>query len=338
MTFPAGEPKKVEHDYWYSVQFKVMATYTARNKFGNFALSKRDLETLDYALRNHLIGGLLKDAIDNEAAVFVHPLFANVYFPRRKIAETTYACNTPLFHVRIGSVSELPYGGYARLVFLDLLRRARIQQTPEINLGLSLYEYVRELGLHDNGRIVNQIKDNLFRLADTSFSLRSYRPETHPLSKTLGTTEDQVNFYICKNRSFWRDDHSEKIRQHYWKREITLTDEMFKLACKGGFPSDIRIFSRLVKSTLAFDLMLWLPWRIALLNRTHDKFVKIPLVQLKEQFYPSMPNLDQNEFKRKLKDNANLLFHLYPDLDKSLGFDDKGTSLILQNKHVKFLK
>lgn len=290
-------------------------TYTPRNEFGSHRFSKKASDKLIHAQKNGLINSSFHGTVNDIYTIYINHFLAHFYFPRTHTNDSLLTYKNPFQRVDISGLRGLPYGGYARLILLDMMRRARIQKTREICLGMSLGQYLEDLGVHNNGPRMSLIQELLYRFKSTSFCLEERTEQSFK-----GGVERRLKTLVLP-----------VFDRSLGELRVVLSQGMLTLACSDGYPIDFRIFSRLVKNTLAFDLMLWLTWCIGSLSKTDKPSIEISLETLGGQFYPSTPDFDQYEFKRKLRNNVKILFEINSELEKFISFDARGNVLVITN-------
>jgi hypothetical protein len=278
---------------------------------------------------------------ESKGISFMNPFFAQIYFPHVTQKDSFYLVHRQGFTYELwGGKLGLPTGSYPRLILLDLFRRSVIQKSRVINLGSTVKEYLTSLGLGYNGRIATEVHLTLMQMMQTGITLTQSKNEKQTFNLNAATgvcVAERENFVFIENLDVWRVGEQKPL---YWTRTISLSPRFYEyIQVQSKMPFDFRLFTLLAKTknTLAFDLLLWLPYRVNLLNMNSAPMATITIQQLHDQFDPYSP-APLYKFKDRLRKSLQLVCAIVPGLSDLLSFSNDGRSLLVKNKPLKFLK
>ena len=158
----------------------------------------------------------------------------------------------------------VPYGGLARLLLCHVITTALKQNSPTIDLGSTLTEFCARVDLTPsggrNGRL-RYLLDQLQRLATCSIT---YEWETiTPGRRDL--RGDQL--FVVSGYHFWHLGAT-ATSEAADGGSITLSDKFWSEVVSSCFPLDFRKAQMLRGNPTAYDLYLWLTYRLGALQRS----------------------------------------------------------------------
>jgi len=208
---------------------------------------------------------------------------------------------TQVFNPQTGKPERfgLPYGPKPRLMLALLNTVIFNQKTPEIKLGNSLTDFVgHHLGLDTGGRTINDIKNQLARLA-TSMISGTYQLEAGH------TYQDSLNL-IRGFDVWWTKDANQR---HLWGNYIRFSDDYFNDIMVHGVPVDKRALSALSGNALALDIYAFLAHRLH--HIPPSKPLLISWKAIKDQFGQSYGRMDK--FKAVFRHTLKMVKAVYQD-------------------------
>ena len=153
--------------------------------------------------------------------------------------------------------TKLPYGNLPRLLLAWVCTEAVRTQSRELILGRSLADFMRSVGVYDDGGAVRRrLRDQMQRL------FRSYVE----LSYEDAHGSRFVNSAIAKRGEFWWDI-KHPGQSSLWESKIELGEEFFHEVITNPIPLDLNTLKSLKRSPLGLDLYLWLTYRTFALKR-----------------------------------------------------------------------
>jgi len=145
----------------------------------------------------------------------------------------------------------LPFGPKARMILMHINQRALFSQSPVIEIGESLTQFVgKVLKLDSKGRNIKTVKDQLARLAAASIR--------------LGIVRDgqaiTINSNIVTAFDLWfpKDERQRVL----WPSTVSLSLDYFQNLIEHAVPVDETHIAALSHSSLALDIYSWLAQRL----------------------------------------------------------------------------
>lgn len=240
--------------------------------------------------------------------------------PHKKTTEAFYKRSNGNFHLELSQNTAnvgLPYGSIPRLLLAFMATQAVKTQSPEINLGDNLSQFLAALGLSRTGGRwgnITRVKDQMRRLAFCNMTLSRVEIDEN------GTTETFKNLQIARSGSFhWAKDPNQK---DLWDSTVVLSDDFYLEIINHPVPLDMEILKALKQSPLALDIYSWLTYRT---SYQKGRSKPIPWDSLQAQFGADYPKTAQGranfklEFKKKLKVVTKLYTGANVDADAKNG-------------------
>jgi len=246
---------------------------------------------------------------DSDEIIYQHGIFAQVGLPRSKQQGRTFErkFKNASIEIEAGKLwlggkwveQPLPYGPKPRLALIHLNSEAIRTQSPQIEIGRSVSEFLRRIGLPDqDGRAYNMFKRQMMALAAATLSIGFTIDGVDTTLRTIPIEEFKA--WIVNNEK----------QGALWPGELTLSRSYFESLKAHAVPLDPRAVGALSHSALALDWYSFLSRRLYQLNRP----VKLPFLSLQEQFgqeYTSKTSYQ--DFKKEfLKVNKQVLA-VYPE-------------------------
>jgi hypothetical protein len=171
----------------------------------------------------------------------------------------------------------LPWGPKARLILMHLNSEAIRTKSPVVDVGDSLTDFVKRLGLDSNGRTVRSIKDQVGALSASLIRMAFVGPQG----------AYQINAQVVSGFDLW---FPKDARQRVlWPSVVQLSGDYFASLQAHAVPLDERAIAALSHSAMALDVYAWLAQR---LHRIPVKGRQmIPWPALKDQFGPDHSSL-----------------------------------------------
>ena len=190
----------------------------------------------------------------------------------------------------------LPWGPKARLILMHLNSSAIRTQSPEIDVGHSLTDFVKRIGLTTDGRTIRTIKDQVGALSVAMIRMAFQGPEGG----------FQINAQVVSGFDLWFSaDERQKV---LWPSTVRLSLDYFASLQSHAVPLDERAIGALSHSAMALDVYSWLAQRLHRIPKPHRQF--IPWVAVKEQFGPDFGRL--RKFREKFVEALRQVHAVYP--------------------------
>jgi len=198
-----------------------------------------------------------------------------------------------------------PYGTLPRLLIFWLTTEALRTGSQRLEIGGSLAEFMRKLGL-DSSRggkrsDAKRLRDQMERLfrARISFEYRDHQQQSwHDLQ------------IAPKGMLWWHHDLVEQ--PSLWENWVELGDEFFKAITAHPIPVDMNALQHLKGSALALDLYAWLTHE-AFRSSTRNKSRRVAWRSLHEQFGADYNDL--RNFSRKALEALGKIKVVFPGLE-----------------------
>ena len=150
-----------------------------------------------------------------------------------------------------GGLNKLPYGNLPRLLMAWVSTKAVRTRRRELILGRSLSEFMRKVGIFDDGGAMRRrLRTQMDRLFSASISL-IYEAEG---------VQARMSSFIADRAEFWWDP-KRPDEPVLWDSKIELGEKFFKEIIHRPLPLDLNILKALKRSPLGLDLYMWLSYR-----------------------------------------------------------------------------
>ena len=197
-----------------------------------------------------------------------------------------------------------PYGTIPRLLLFWITTEAVRTKNPRIELGNSLSNFMKELGLDpyqggkrsDIKRLQNQMK----RLFQSTISFNQY---------TKG--EAWLNMQVAPKGMVWWDEKKPN-QGTLFENWIQLGEDFFKAITSSPVPIDMRVLKALKRSPLALDFYAWASYTAYQTQQTGQSR-SLSWELLHEQFGSEYKKVD--EFARKAWNALRTVQAVYPELN-----------------------
>jgi len=260
-----------------------------------------------------------------------------------------------------GFEGKLPYGVYPRLLVSWISTEAVRTKSPEIELGESLNDFLRDvLGIQRGGGKngpSTRVSDQMARLFGAlitarygsrgdgrGFSLRNVAvvDEAHVNDRTmwqldnLGQAGEPPPIEQAKGDDearLWTPQASDQAGQ--WRSVVRLSNNFFRECVDSPVPIDQRAYKALYhsRSPLAMDIYSWLTYRM---SYTHRATRPIPwealALQFGSNFSQANPNQALRDFRKNFLTALKIVHLVYPQA--KVDITDKGVILLPSKPHV----
>ena len=173
----------------------------------------------------------------------------------------------------------IPNGGLARLLLAFIVTEAKTKNTRTIDLGRTLTAFCEKIHVTPsggkNGRL-HYVIDQIQRLATcaVTWEWESYTPGRRNI--------EGENLFVVDSYHFWHQTAS-ATREPIDGGSITLSQGFWDSVVSDCFPLDFRKAQLFRGRPTAYDLYLWLTYRLAALQRTGRPSVTLNYDQLHAQ-------------------------------------------------------
>ena len=177
-----------------------------------------------------------------------------------------------------GGDNRLPYGTLPRLLLAWVCTEAVRTQSRELQLGHSLAEFMRELGMNSDSGGTTGNRTRLRQQIDRLFSCNV------ELIQTAAGMKRGISSLIADERELWWD-YRQPNQDTLWQSRIRLGEKLYQEIVAHPVPIDMRILKAMRRSSLGLDLYMWLSYKTySLLTATGAKSQRLSWHQLYAQF------------------------------------------------------
>jgi hypothetical protein len=242
-----------------------------------------------------------------EELAFQHVVLCHLGFPRSYTATREFErrSGNVLLRLKAGEVFDgfdlvpqpLPYGSIPRLMLIAAISRAIQQKTRVIELGRSMSESLRNLGLADSGGAHwrNVVKQQQ-ALAAVEIVLGFMQGG---MAKTVKAPPfDEITAWVQ------RDDQQPTV----FPSHLILSEKFFAALEANAVPLDVRAVRALGRYPMALDVYTWLAHRLCRVRSNQGE--RISWLVLREQFGQEIG--DPKDFKKKLREALKRAQLVYP--------------------------
>jgi len=233
-------------------------------------------------------------------AFFPRP-FVQASLPYRQVRGHAFERRAGHLRLRIEAPEDigLPYGRYPRLLLAWLTTEAVRTRSPQLELGASLSEFLRALGVTVAGGEhgpIRRLREQMKRLFCAGITA----------TWDGGSSFDVEKLGIVRRAHLWRDPLAPDQPMGAGSF-VHLSQDFFDVVCASSVPFDLRAV-RALRSTMAVDIYLWASYRRFCLR---GRSALVPWRHLQWQFGNQCTS---SEFRRQFREAAAKVYALQPHL------------------------
>jgi len=236
---------------------------------------------------------------------FTHAVLCQVGLPRSKVdgREFMRQSGAAWVNVQAGYLDEgkgpvlqpIPYGVMPRLALAWVSSYAKRDNTREIPIGDSAAEFLRLMGMDDQGTRYTTLRRQMHALAACRLQL-GFKGRTYN-----GQPVEQFDAWLA---------NGEAQQQSLWPGMMVLSEGYFNSLMDSAVPLDNRALMALKGSALALDVYTWLAHR---LHRIEGRGVTLHWKALREQFAQEYTGKDADkDFKKEFLPALKKVLAAYP--------------------------
>ena len=240
-----------------------------------------------------------------EDMAFTHAVLCQVGLPRAKVDGERFLrqSGAAWLNVQAGYLDEgkgpvlqpIPYGVIPRLALAWVSTYAKRYSTREIPIGDSAADFLRLMGMDDQGARYATLRKQMHALAACRLQL-GFKGRTFN-----GQPIEQFDAWVSNNSNGQRS---------LWPGVMTLSEHYFWSLMDSAVPLDNRALMALKGSALALDVYCWLAHR---LYRIEGRGVTLHWKSLREQFGQEYAGKDPDkDFKKKFLPALKKVLAVYP--------------------------
>jgi hypothetical protein len=263
------------------------------------ALTKREAALIDSA------ADIATNPPNGEDMAFTHAVLCQVGLPRAKVEgrEFMRQSGAAWVNVQAGYLDEgrgpvlqpIPYGVMPRLGLAWVSTFAVRNKEREIHIGDSAAEFLRLMGMDDQGARYTSLRKQMHALAACRLQL-GFKGRTY-------------NGQPVQQFDAWISDKAANQRA-LWPGVMVLSEDYFRSLIDSAVPLDNRALMALKGSALALDVYAWLAHR---LHRIEGRGVVLHWKSLREQFAQEYAGKDPDkDFKKEFLPALRKVLAVYP--------------------------
>jgi hypothetical protein len=189
----------------------------------------------------------------------------------------------------------VPYGSRARLILLYLQTQAIRSQSPEVELGRSMDDWLGRMGISSGGKTRIDVRDQAERISACNLSFFWNDEGRSGFSKSTFVTDA-----ICMRTS--DTEHAES-----WTDTVCLSDKYFKALKDHPVPIWEPALREIGNRSMAMDIYVWLAYRLHVLECA----TPVSWAAIQEQFGAGFAAT--GGFRRSFKESLAFALAVYPD-------------------------
>ena len=240
-----------------------------------------------------------------EDMAFTHAVLCQVGLPRSKVdgREFMRQSGAAWVNVQAGYLDEgrgpvlqpIPYGVMPRLALAWVSSYAKRDNTREIPIGDSAAEFLRLMGMDDQGARYTTLRRQMHALAACRLQL-GFKGRTYN-----GQPVEQFDAWLA---------NGDAQQKSLWPGTMVLSEGYFNSLMDSAVPLDNRALMALKGSALALDVYTWLAHR---LHRIAGRGVTLHWKALREQFAQEYQGKDPDkDFKKEFLPALKKVLAVYP--------------------------
>jgi hypothetical protein len=244
-----------------------------------------------------------------EDLAFQHVVLCHLGFPRSKTEgrEFERSSGNASLLLEAGKLwtgqgwepQPLPYGSIPRLMMIAITTTAIQGKTRHIELGRSMSDSLRQLGLADTGA-AHWRRVRVQACALSAMNMKLGYKTADGMAKTIDAKPiDEFEAWV----------HKDERQLSLMPSMVELSDKFFNALEGASVPLDVRAVRALGKYPLALDVYTWLAHRLCRVKRRDGD--RIPWLALREQFGREIS--DQKKFKQMMRDALKRAQLVYPN-------------------------
>lgn len=208
----------------------------------------------------------------------------------------------------------VPFGSAARILLIYMQREALLNRSRQIELGSSMYGWLKHVGFHVGGSDYRRVRDQLLRIA--ACSLRFTWGEKNAKGDTLTAFKKDT---IVESGVLVMTERGDQRQYPIWQDHIVLSNSFYEEIVRRPVPVDLAAIAALNQSPFALDVYCWLAYRLHVLERE----TLCAWGSLKEQFGPDYSRARQ--FREAFREAIEAALCAYPGARVTI--DDRGVTL-----------
>lgn len=211
-----------------------------------------------------------------------------------------------------GEFVGVPYGSRARLILLYLQTQALRSHSRDVELGRSMREWLRRMGIAQGGKSIREVRDQATRLSICKL--------TFFYQNANGGTGFSSERIVDDGVLFLEPASADDRQAHLFVETVRLSQSFYDALSRHPVPLRETAIRAIQNNSMGLDLYVWLAYRLHVL--TKPTAIRWP--RLHQQFGAGFKSLRQ--FKPTFIGNLKLALAAYPEA--SVEIEGEGLRLL----------
>ncbi len=190
----------------------------------------------------------------------------------------------------------VPYGSQARLILIYLQSEAIRRNSPEIELGSSMYQWLQRMGVSAGGKTYSSFREQANRLSACLLTF------TWTEGRRIAFSKDSI-----VRAGLFLPSEDDDRQQNLWSESVVLSDTFFRELRDHAVPLSEEAIAQINNNSFSIDIYIWLAYRLHSLSGPQP----ITWSSLHEQFGTGYSRL--RDFRKRFTDSLNLALAVYQD-------------------------
>ena len=200
----------------------------------------------------------------------------------------------------------VPFGAQARLILIYLQTEAIRRQSPEIELGRSMYDWLGRMGVSVGGKTYRSVREQAKRLSACRMTL-----SRHDGKRVVFQSDSIVK------RGMFLAGEADPDQPSLWSEGVVLSDTFFKELTQHAVPFSEEAVAKLNNNSLSLDIYVWLAYRLHHLSKPIDVSWGALAAQFGADGYKRF-----RDFKKRFAEAFELALAVYPEAQAQIRDDD----------------
>lgn len=193
-------------------------------------------------------------------------------------------------------VHGVPYGSRARMILLYLQTRAIQTQSPEVELGGSMRDWLQRMGIPIGGKSFKDVKEQANRISACNL--------TFVWKNEFGGTRFAKDSIVKGGIQLYEGDDNQP---RLWVDTVRLSDHFYRALCDHPVPISEPALRQIANDSPAIDVYIWLAYRLHALDRQ----TSVSWAALHQQFGAGYAQVRQ--FRARFLPTLQEALAVYPD-------------------------
>lgn len=214
------------------------------------------------------------------------------------------------------NVPKFPYGIIPRHVLTWMATEAVYTKSRELEIGSSVNEFMRRLGMTPSGPNAKKIPDQLHRIVGSHVTYNGTRAGNEHRPNFAGND----SMRIISGLRLWTDDEGRIDESGQWRSSVKLSEEFYESIIEAPVSVDLNVLKHLKNSPMQIDIYIWATHKAYNLDRP----MPIKWETLAMQFGSNFGRI--RAFREKFIKHLELISIMY----KGLNYEVTSTHLIMK--------